>query len=41
MVNSLARVYCGPSPMMHGIGAQCRRMGLPRGNVVMEEFSIR
>jgi ferredoxin-NADP reductase len=32
---------CGPSAMMHGISGQFRRLGLPRGNVVMEEFSIR
>jgi predicted ferric reductase len=32
---------CGPSAMMHGISTQLRRLGLPRGNVVMEEFSIR
>jgi predicted ferric reductase len=40
----LAAAYmflCGPPAMMKSLGAQCRRLGLPRRRLITEEFAIR
>jgi predicted ferric reductase len=36
-----AMFLCGPPAMMRSLGAQCRKLGLPRRSLITEEFAIR